>query len=206
MKLSILIPTLITRVSFYNDLKNSLEKQINLLNARDDVNILSCLDDRHLTIGEKRNHLLELANGEYICFVDDDDKVHEDFILEILDAIDKSAVDVITYKVLCTVSNYENPQESFCIESIYGLNLEYTKLRPWTKEFVKQNSGATLYWQGKPSHTMVWKTDIAKQVKFPHKNQGEDFDWVAVACKLAHTEYNISKILYYYNAIIGKNY
>ena len=53
-------------------------------------------------------------------------------------------------------------------------------------------------WQGRPAHTHCWKSSIAKQCKFPDKDCGEDVEWVAQACALAKTEFQIKRILTYY--------
>jgi hypothetical protein len=74
MKLSILICTLPKRIEMYNELIACLTKQIDLLPADliNPIEIVSCSNE-FISIGEKRNLLLNEANGDYICFIDDDD-------------------------------------------------------------------------------------------------------------------------------------
>jgi hypothetical protein len=40
-----------------------------------------------ISVGEKRNNLLELAEKEYVCFIDDDDLVSEDYCEILLEGI-----------------------------------------------------------------------------------------------------------------------
>ena len=40
-----------------------------------DVEILLLFDNRHLTLGAKRNFILDRAKGDYISFIDDDDDI-----------------------------------------------------------------------------------------------------------------------------------
>ena len=79
MKLSILICTLKGRDEYLNRVLQVLEPQ-----KTDDVEILIESDERQMTIGQKRNKLLDRAIGDYICYVDDDDLVSVDYIEKIL--------------------------------------------------------------------------------------------------------------------------
>lgn len=58
------------------------------------VEVLVETDRGELSIGAKRQKLLERATGEYVAFVDDDDKVSKRYIRLILDAI-RSKPDVV---------------------------------------------------------------------------------------------------------------
>src|SRR5262252_6316020 len=62
------------------------------------VEILCFLDNRARTVGEKRQALLDMAGGEYIAFVDDDDDVAEDYVDRLLECIQHNrGVDVIAF-------------------------------------------------------------------------------------------------------------
>lgn len=179
-KLSILIPSIAQRRHrFLNPLLDNLERQCV---GRDDVEIICLYDNRVASVGSKRNSLLSAANGKYFTFVDDDDRVTDDYVSEIISAIDRSDdADCITYEVICSIG----PTKIHCK---YGLSLEYNN----------NNSGVG-FWTGKPAHTMIFKSSLCKNVMFPDKNYGEDFDWVQRAIKNLNTELNIPKVLYYYD-------
>ena len=62
-ELSVLIPTIPSRSDNYLELMSNLLPQIK---NNDQVEILSLSDNHQLSIGEKRNKLLEMARGRYI--------------------------------------------------------------------------------------------------------------------------------------------
>lgn len=58
--------------------------------------------DAALTFGAKRNAILGMAAGEFVCCFDDDDEPHPRFVEAILAEIDKDpTIDCIGYKVAC---------------------------------------------------------------------------------------------------------
>ena len=78
--LSILICSLNSRRPLLNKLLKTLNKQI----INKNVELKICADDGQLNIPEKRNHLLNKSLGEYICFIDDDDLISDDYIDKII--------------------------------------------------------------------------------------------------------------------------
>jgi glycosyltransferase involved in cell wall biosynthesis len=58
----------------------SLYKRLNLLKNNASIRVEILYDDAlGITIGEKRNRLLERASGKYCCFIDDDDDVADTY-------------------------------------------------------------------------------------------------------------------------------
>ena len=53
----------------------------------DEVGVIVECDDRTMSIGDKRNKLLASSQAEYICFVDDDDRVSGDYVARIAEAL-----------------------------------------------------------------------------------------------------------------------
>lgn len=85
MQLSILIPVLLPRdQESYGRLVEALQRQYSGL----DVEVWTDKDYGEKSIGEKRNSLLEKANGRYVCFIDADDEVSDKYIPTILKAIE----------------------------------------------------------------------------------------------------------------------
>lgn len=82
MKLSILIPTTRTRYHFLQRILGILLPQIN-----GDTQLLIDADDGDVSIGVKRQRMLDAAVGEYVVFVDDDDIVSENYVGGILKAM-----------------------------------------------------------------------------------------------------------------------
>jgi hypothetical protein len=143
------------------------------------VQLLTIYDNRVWTVGQKRNRLLAMAEGEYFTFVDDDDEVAPDYIDRLLDTIQKArGADVLTFRQDCIRGDLGGRVE----KCRYGLYLAY---RNGTMP------DGSLWWEGKPAHTMCWRTDLVQDVTFPDGSFGEDVGWVAKACAVARTEYHI---------------
>jgi glycosyltransferase involved in cell wall biosynthesis len=73
MKLSILICSLSSRAHLLKRLTDILDKQVDGINSQYIVDI----DKGQQRIADKRNKLLLMSQGEYICYIDDDDLVPE---------------------------------------------------------------------------------------------------------------------------------
>lgn len=176
--LSILICTIYSRAEKFNNLL------LNLLSQADGkpIEILSCCDDMESTVGEKRQELLKAANGKYVCFVDDDDSVTEDYIDTLLYEFKKD-VDIVTFKCLKT-DNGTNPHEL-----VYHLNIE---------PFHHKERGGQ-YWRH-PSHLCPIKKEIASTVIFSKENCGEDERWIRkiLSNGLIKSFSHIDKVMYFY--------
>ncbi len=176
MKLSILIPTLKERKASFNFIYDKLKR----LSEGLPVEILTYSDNREKLVGYKRNDLLGKAKGEYVCFVDDDDDVSDNYISKILKAAEQNP-DCIGLIGIITFSG-KNPKRfvhSFVHDSYFEKNGVY--FRP-------------------PNHLNPIKTDIAKKFKFPEKNFGEDTDWAMQICNagVITSEVEIEEPIYFY--------
>ena len=181
MKFSILILTLPSRInSFFPKITEHLQSQIG---NRNDIEILALYDNKRRSVGEKRNALLDLARGKYLTFIDDDDRVSDDYISSIMKVIDNENTDCIVFDCMCTINNQI---KRYCK---YGIEYNYT----CTKDHPVQQ------WTGKPAHTMVYRSEIAKKYRYPEKNRGEDMSWVSQACLDIKKQSRIDKLLYYYD-------
>lgn len=183
IKLSILIPTVPNRLTtFFPRLIEHLQNQIRISNNRTDVEILGLYDNKKRTVGEKRNVLLNMAQGEYLTFIDDDDRIADDYVQSIMNALyDNLDVDCVVFDCITTI----NGDTSNPTYSKYSINYEYSQTGN--------------QWRGKPAHTMVWKSSIAKKHSYQGKNYGEDIEWVKKACKDIKREVRIDKVLYFYD-------
>jgi hypothetical protein len=181
IKLSILVPTVPSRIdTFFPRIIKELHKQVG---SRADIEIIGLFDNKRKTTGAKRQDLLSLARGEYLTFIDDDDRISEDYICSIIHAIETNPnIDCILYNVICRVNG---GRPKLCK---YGIEFEYGDIL----------DGAE--WRGKPAHVMVWKSAIAKQHAYHDMINGEDIDWAKRASQDIVTQYRIDRVLYYYDA------
>lgn len=178
MKLSILIPSIPERFDKAQALYEMIDSQ-----SIEEVEVLLLMDNKKRTIGEKRNNIKDLAQGKYFTIIDDDDQISDDYVEEVLKAMESSP-DVITYKQRCF-----NPNGAEFIVT-FGLGNE-----------VEHNCKDDKYLDIKrPAwHNCVWLTEKFQKIIFPHMNYGEDGIWAERATLIAKTEIHIDKILHQYN-------
>lgn len=182
---SILIPAIFERLDRLKTLVGHLEDQFT---SQDRVEIISVVDNRIVTIGEKRQLVLDSSHGDYVAFVDDDDSISIHYVQSILAAIKVSpGVDVITFNNISNIENHksicvnmrlkqQNEQARF--DDVDGASMPVIKRAAW--------------------HTCAWRADLAKQVKFPATSYGEDWAWAEKLNELAQTEHHIPQQLHHY--------
>jgi glycosyltransferase involved in cell wall biosynthesis len=193
MKISILIPTIKERERQFFTLSKKLETQASkIIKDSDQVMILSRHDDKEVSIGAKRNLLLDKAIGDYCCFLDDDDDISDNYIEWMLKAAE-SGCDCASLMGIITFDGTG--------DSLFEHSLRY-------KEY-KTVQGANEYqirYERYPNHLNLIKTSIAKQFKFPEINHGEDTDWATQIrdSGLLKTEFHIPEVIYYYKYVTKK--
>ena len=97
IKLSILILSTHTRRNTFLPISlNMVYGQLEKSKYKENVEILYLVDNKIMTVGEKRNKLKSIASGEYIVFVDDDDRIADTYIDDIVEAT-LSSPDVISF-------------------------------------------------------------------------------------------------------------
>lgn len=180
MKLSILICTIPQRTDYYTSLMRELRRQIQGLNAWDEMEILT--DDRlYISIGEKRNHLLNVADGDYLAFIDDDDRISPNYLKLLLEGI-------ATNPDCCSLVG--EITEDGVNPKVFLHSIKYDSY------FERDN----IYYRY-PNHLNCLKSSIAKQFKFLKTSHGEDTDFATQmhkACVLK-AEHDIKETIYYYD-------
>lgn len=150
------------------------------------VEILAFVDNKKITIGEKREVLLQATHGQWVCYCDDDDGLDANFIDEILKAIDSGQnPDVIVFKQSAVLDGGNPFIVSFGIEN---------KNEPTRKD----EKGQWVDIKRLPFHMCVWKASIAKKHHVPFISYGEDWAWAEKMLTEVKTQYRIDKVLHYY--------
>jgi hypothetical protein len=175
---SILILSIPSRIEKY--LIPLYNKMLEQTKNYPEVEILCLIDNKSMTIGEKRQALLDSARGKWIAFMDDDDDITDDYMSTIINTIKEKPADVISFDQHCIVNgnqfivnfNMNNPNERY----IPGMT--HVK-RP-------------------PFHMCFWKSEIAKQAKLEASSYGEDFAWCLLMYPKVKSETHINKILHLY--------
>jgi len=172
IKLSILIPTLPNRIElFYLPLIKNLLKQIEPYN---NIELISLFDNKKRTIGRKRQNMIDIIQGEYVCFIDDDDRISDDYVKLIMDTLNNNPnTDCVVFWSCINQPNMEDKIVKFGFE---GRNIP------------------------PPCHVHVWKSSIVKKYEYKNINHGEDSDWINRAKNDIQNLSKIDKILYYYDA------
>lgn len=179
MKLSILIPGVPSRLARGAKLMECLQRQAEALNRAKDVEIIWLIDNFAKTIGGKRNSLIDLASGEYVTMIDDDDRVTDNYLAKILEALDKGP-DLVTFNQDCTWNEAQGIIE----------------FRLWNNNEEFHPGGVT---KRPPWHLNVWKREKVAHIRFPELNWAEDGAWSKIAKHHVHSEIHIPEVLYIYN-------
>jgi hypothetical protein len=173
-RLSILICSLKSREIKLQRLLETFTKQLT-----NEVEVLHYQDEGEITIGAKRNELLEMASGEYCAFVDDDDMVSDDYISKVLTAIE-SKPDCTS---LTGIIYFPNGASRMFDHSIQHDG--------WF-------TGPDGNFYRTPNHLNPIKTEIAKRFGFKDINNGEDYDFSQRIRYGLHSEVRIPGEIYYY--------
>ena len=176
--LTVGIPTLESRKNIIIRLLNKIKWSG--YNYLKNIEIIIYTDNKENSVGYKRNIIVNNASGKYFCFIDDDDIVSDFYFEEIFKGIEKN-VDGIGWKGLY----YEKER----CKMVFCHSFE-------NKNHFKRNNI-----QYRPlNHLNTIRTSIMKQVNFPSKNCGEDFEFTnkLLNSQLIKTHYFIDKILYHY--------
>jgi glycosyltransferase involved in cell wall biosynthesis len=179
---SILICTLEERKESFAHIYNKLQQQIQKAGLQDDVEVCYFLDNREHSVGFKRNHLLQHCCGKYVCYVDDDDDVHDAYVPMIYEKLCKDPDCVY----LLGVITFDGQDPHYFIHSI--------KYPFWFE-------ARDVYYRP-PNHLNPIRRDIAVQFLFPEINRGEDADWsmqIARSGLLKKEEY-VGEAYYFYNS------
>jgi len=135
------------------------------------------------TTGQKRNHMVQGAAGDFICFIDDDDLVADNYVAKILETIKRKPT-------------------NDCIGLVGQISWQGEK-RVNPKKFI--HSIEVNEWHEKddvyyrtPNHLNPIAARHAKAVEFPDITVGEDHIWSDAIRPLLKHEIMIEDTLYYY--------
>lgn len=176
IKLSILICHLCERAELFSKLYDKLLTQSEGL----PVQILFNADNGEKSVGAKRNELIREADGEYVCFVDDDDDIVSDYVSSILEAI-KTEPDCVGIEgVLIHVDGKKE---------IFKHSIEY---QCWY-------TGPDAYYRT-PNHLNPIKRELVNKIMFHEIDFGEDQKFSDSIKRLLKTEVYIDRQIYIYKA------
>lgn len=180
--LSILIATVEGREPSFDIVMYKLKEQIFINHLENRVEILHKKDRKEISVGAKRQALLEESKGEYIVFFDDDDEPYPNYLTEIMCGIEQKP-DCIGMLIHMT-TNGMRPQT--CCHS-----LKY-------KDVGWRNNYDGYDYVRNVTHFNPVKRSLAMIVGFPDKRHGEDKAYSDVVTQLCKTEYFIPRKIFHY--------
>lgn len=177
---SILISTIWERHGQFKQLAQELLRQIKSLGLENQVEIVFYPDDRQVTVGYKRNQLISCAQGKYVCFIDDDDLVHANYIGLIYPLL-LTNPDCVKLVGIMTQPGFQPILRIHSIQYPEYLNAPDCLYRP-------------------PTHLNPMRKAIASQFKFLETNFGEDKFWTMQIAKsgLLKIEAEVTEPYYFY--------
>lgn len=176
--LTIAIPTIETRRHKFAALLSAIEVQIEACKAEELVEVIFEIDNKEISIGAKRQKLINRASGKYLVQIDDDDTIARYFVAEVLKATESDA-DCIGY--------YEQIHHNRKLSIITNRAKEWSDKMAFGADFVRT-----------PFFKNPIKTEICKMVGCADLRFGEDEDFAKRVKPHIKTEHFIDKIMYHY--------
>ncbi len=176
MRLSILICSLRSRERFLARLLAVLHPQC----VATDKPIEILMDDRGhgVSIGVKRNALLQRASGDYVAFCDDDDLVSDNYVELVLNALSGDP-DCAELRGIYTVDG-QNPEPFWHTIAC--------------KEWHKKDG----IYMRMPNHLNAIRRELALKAGFPDNSFGEDHEFSKRVQPLLKTQGAIAEPIYRY--------
>lgn len=175
-KFSILCATVQNRCDLFAKLHAELKRQAD----GKPVEIVVACDAKEISIGKKRQNLLEAAKGDWIAFVDDDDWISQNYVDKILTALEQNP-DCVGFKIECSF-NGGPPQKA--VTSIRYLR--------WAEDRDGYKFVRGIY------HKSVVRRSISLGVGFLDLRYGEDRPHSEGLMRLVKKEAFVDAVLYYY--------
>jgi hypothetical protein len=178
--ISFLIPTIVGREKSLVRLTNSIHEKMARLAPHLRYTIDLAFDNREMSVGMKRQKLIQESKSKYSAFIDDDDEITDEYIEDMRETIAGS------YPVMRLRGRID--------PYTFTHSLENTLTVPMARGEVFMRP---------PNHLNPIMTDVAKLIHYKDALRGEDLDWTI---RMARTgfltlEYRSddSRIHYIYN-------
>ncbi|MBY0404788.1 MAG: glycosyltransferase family 2 protein [Cyanobacteria bacterium] len=160
-------------------------------------------DSVDLSIGEKRNRLLQQVQTPYFTFVDDDDWIRHDYISCLRQGIVASPVLPTPSPQYAKDSQSSLSQNSLgpdyiVFDMLYLNNQRPPQLIRSGLEFEGWHEASPLVQTRNVMHTMCFRTEKVQQIKFPPVYWGEDRLWAQDVRYVLQTQHRIEEPLYVY--------
>lgn len=189
MDISILIPTMKPREKLFRQVLAEIQRQAAEC-PQIRTEILWESDNGELTLGQKRNVLMDRCSGKYHCFIDDDDVLARDYL--------KTFVPMIASGVDYDCASFVGAHyQRGVFNKLFHHSLAYSSWDETADRFIRTVSPMNLI-----------KTDIVRQVRYKDIRNTEDHEFSKrlMASGLLKTEYEINPnhpIYHYVDGVKG---
>jgi hypothetical protein len=177
---SILIPSIVEREGSLKSLLASLREKIGRIAPELKVEYCVEVDNREMSIGNKRQKLLDSANGKYLSFIDDDDDITDAYVEDVLQMI----------------------RGNWPVMRLRGKIAQYTFTHSLENRLTGKMARGDVFLRP-PNHLNPMLSDIAKLVRFKDATRGEDLEWTIHMARMGFLtrEYqsDLFRIHYIYN-------
>lgn len=178
--LSILVCTIPSRAGYLARLLSGLAPQI-----APGAELLIASDAGEVSIGAKRQRLLEQARGEFVVFIDDDDTVADNYVARLLGAIRAHPdVDCVTFR---SQRYCDGAYEAECIYSLANRTNDGCEERDGVRTYIRF-----------PYHVTPVRRELALQVGFEELDHREDTDFAERLRPRLRSEVHLDDPLYTY--------
>ena len=174
----ILIATLCSRTKLLQRLLDVLLPQVDAVDGQ--VRVTAYRNQGERPLGQIRQALLDHADAQYVCFIDDDDLVHRQYVETVLPLLD--GVDYIGW------------QQQLFINGRKADRVTYHSLR--YREWIE----TPMAWFRDVTHLNPIRLELARKARFD-QGSPEDYNWVRAVRPYVETEHYIEgTCMYYYLA------
>jgi hypothetical protein len=179
---SILVATLARRGDHLRQLLSDLIPQ---LAGSDEVEVVALRNHGERKLGDIRQSLVESARGEYLSFVDDDDRLPEYYVSEVLSRLD--GVDYVGWQMQAYVNG--NP-----LKPTYH-SLAYDGWFETPDAYYRDTS-----------HLNPVRTALARRCDFRATEPPEDVAWSDQLRGLVVTQHYVDRVMYHYYATMDSTW
>ncbi len=147
--------------------------------------VLVLTDFRTMSLGEKRNRLMQIAGGTHLIHLDDDDALVPTAVNVLLEALWRSPdVDVFAYDSLASIDG----SKPFRVRTSIDFDNEQVAATP---------DGSFGDIRRKPWHWCLWRSDLARKYKFSGRID-EDWQWLSQILPAVKTQVKLDEALHIY--------
>ena len=143
------------------------------------IEILFLSDNKKMVLGTKRNSMVSIAQGRYVQFIDDDDRIASDMFSSVLEAI-KGDPDVVTFLAEVTINGKQPP-----------------KICEYSTRF-EDDANLEGHYERLPNHLCAVRRELAVW-GYPDLPYGEDSGYARRLLPALVKEAHIPRVLYYYD-------